>query len=96
MLAHLVFLNEVVHIDSDVVWPALALCGSLAKVNPSDRGKVGGLCTVEASVEARVVAIGEGDDEVACLLGHLQRCIHTRPCLRGGYLVDWDRVLPEN
>lgn len=71
MPTHLVFLNKVVHVYSDIIRSALALGGSLPKVNPPDRGKVGRFCTIQASIESRVVAIGEGDDELACLLCHL-------------------------
>ena len=70
-MAHLVLLHKVVHVDAHVVMVTVALRGLLPKVNPASGGKVGGLCTVEACVEARVVAIGERDDEVAGLLGHL-------------------------
>lgn len=49
----------------------MALGGLLSKLNPSQGGKVGGLGTVEALVEASMVAIGEGDDKVTSLLHHL-------------------------
>ena len=50
----------------------MALGGLLSKLDPPQGGKVGGLGTVEALIEASMVAIGEGDDEVASLLHHLR------------------------
>jgi len=49
------------------------LCGHLAVVYPAQTGKVGGLCAVEAVVEASVVAVGEGDHELPRLLSGLRR-----------------------
>ena len=47
------------------------LCGHLAVVYPSETGEVGGLCTVEAVVEASVVAVGERHHELPGLLSGL-------------------------
>lgn len=46
-------------------------CGLLAVVDPALGGKVGGLGTVEAVVEAGVIAEREGHDELPRLLSHL-------------------------
>ena len=75
MGSHLVLLYEVVHVNSDIVLATVALRGPLAIVNPPRRGKVGGLCTVETSVEARVVGIGKCDDEITSLLQNLRQML---------------------
>lgn len=53
--------------------PSADHCGHLAVIDPAQRGEVGGLCAVEAVVEAGVVAIGEGDHEVSRLLCDLHQ-----------------------
>ena len=73
MESHLVLLYEVVHVNSDIVLATMALSGPLAIVNPPRGGKIGGLCTIEASVEARVVGIGKCDDEITSLLQNLKQ-----------------------
>lgn len=56
-------------------WCGLAhQCGILAVVHPTQGGKVCGLCTVEAMVEARVVAIGKSDHKLSFILSYLFRC----------------------
>lgn len=45
--------------------------GLFAVIDPSLSGKIGGLSTVESMVEAGVIAEGEGDDELAGFLRHL-------------------------
>lgn len=47
------------------------LCGYFSIVDPAHSGKVGGLCTVEAMIEASVVAIREGDHELSSFLSDL-------------------------
>jgi hypothetical protein len=47
------------------------LQAALAVLNPPFCSKVGGLCTVEAMVVARVVAVGESDHDLSRLLGDL-------------------------
>ena len=89
----------------------MALGGLLSKLNPSQGGKVGGLSTVEALVEASMVAIGEGDDKVTGLLHHLgqQQTVgfiitllshYYQPLHKGGCkrtdLVERDGVLLQN
>ena len=46
--------------------------GLLSIFNPTLCGKVGGLGTVVAMVEACVVGVGEGHHELTRLLGHLE------------------------
>ena len=65
-------LYKQLHVDPDVILSAVALGGLLSKLDPPQGGKVGGLSTVETLIEASMVAIGEGDDEVASLLHHLR------------------------
>ena len=85
----------------------MALGGLLSKLNPSQGGKVGGLSTVEALVEASMVAIGEGDDKVTSLLHHLGQqqtagfiitLLSAPPQGRGKHtdLVERDGVLLQN
>ena len=64
-------LDKAVHADVDGVWAAGAAAGSLAELHPPGRGEVGGLRAVEAGVEARVVAAGEGDHDLALVLHDL-------------------------
>lgn len=59
---------EGVHGKGHPSLPAAALGGRLAIVDPAQGGEVDGFGAVEAVVEARVVAIGEGDHELAGLL----------------------------
>ena len=47
------------------------LCGYFAIVYPTQRGEVGGLRTVEAMIEASMVAIREGDHELSSFLSDL-------------------------
>lgn len=65
-------LHKQVHVDPHHVTPAPAMSGLLPIVNPPLRGKVGRLSTVEPMVEATVVPVREGNDEVTCLLHHLR------------------------
>lgn len=95
---YLVFLHKVVHVDAYIVWATPTLCGLLPEVYPSDRSKVSGLSTVQSSIEARVIAIRKGNDEVASFLGHLEWMdtvtnTHKR---RRVHLVNRDGVLPEH
>ena len=59
------------------------LCGHFAIVYPAHSGKVGGLSTVEAMIEASMVAIREGDHELSSFLSNLRRKEDTagRDCL---------------
>merc|ERR1719232_316845 len=74
-------LDKAVHTDVDSVRPTEAPRGSLPKLHPPGRGKVGALRHVKAGVEARVVAAGEGDHDLALVLHDL---------------VVGDAVLPED
>ena len=72
-------LDEAVHADVDCVWSAVTTGGSLAKLHPPGRGKVGALSTVEPGVEARVVATGECDHYLSFMLDNLVgRFLHVR------------------
>lgn len=57
------------------------LCGHFAVIYPAQGGKVSGLCTVEAVIEACVVAIREGDHELSSFLSNLEKDEDTH---RGG------------
>ena len=71
-MSYLKLLYKQLHVDPDIILSAVALSCLLSKLNPPQGGKVGRLSTVEALIEASMVPIGEGDDEVASLLYHLR------------------------
>lgn len=52
---------------------AAHLSRHLAIVDPAEGGEVSGLGTVEAMVEASVVAIGKGDHKLSFVLSYLSR-----------------------
>lgn len=52
-------------------WTECYLFGHFAIVYPAYSGKVGGLRTVEAMIEASMVAIREGDHELSSFLSNL-------------------------
>lgn len=61
------------HWGFHMVYCALThLCCHLAVVNPTQGGKVGGLCAVEAVVETSVIAIRKGDHKLAFFLSDLE------------------------
>lgn len=64
-------LDKAVHADVDSVWSTEAPRGSLPELDPPRRGEIGALRRVEARVEARVVAAGEGYHNLALVLHDL-------------------------
>ena len=60
--------HEGVHGEGHLRLAAAALRGRFAVIDPARGGEIDGLGAVEAVVEARVVAVGEGHHELARLL----------------------------
>ena len=61
-----------IHVNAHGIVLALAGFSQLAIVNPALRGKIGTLRTVEAMVEAGVVAAGKGHHKLSRAMDHLQ------------------------
>ena len=70
-LTHLKFGGEEIHVYSDIVSTAKALARLPTILNPANACKIGWLCTIEPSIEASVITIGKGDNELALFLDNL-------------------------
>lgn len=62
--------HKCIHGKADLHLPTGALRSHFTIINPPRGGKIDGLCTVEAVVEASMIAIGKCHHELPSLLSH--------------------------
>jgi len=86
------FTYEKTHIDGDSITDAATWRGMLGFVDPCFRSEINGFSTIEATVEALMVATGKRDNKMA---RHLYARNNWDPCIFQTFWGDQSRLVPK-